>query len=212
METRRISKPGKIAGIVLAAGMGTRMGKMSGIMAGIPKQLLPLGGRPVLERVIQNGLAADLTPLILVLGHGANKILDTIFESRARVVINSRYKSGMSSSIRAGLAALGPRCDGAMFLLGDQPLVDSSVLKKLITAATDQTIVVPTFKGRKGNPVIFGRDFFPELDRLTGDIGGRVLFKAHPEKIIHVPVETRAVCLDLDTPEDYERLCQVEKD
>ena len=140
--------------------------------------------------------------------------------TQARVVINSRYKSGMSSSIRAGLAAVGPHCDGAMFLLGDQPLVTGTVLNALIKSYTKhacanhigQAIVIPTFQGKQGNPVIFGRHFFPELDRLTGGIGGRVLFKTRPEKIIHVPVETRAVCLDLDTPEDYERLCQGEKD
>ena len=207
MEIPRRPNPVKMAGIILAAGMGTRMGST--------KQLLPLGGRPVLERVIQNGLAADLDPLILVLGHEANKIMDTIFESRTRVVINSRYKSGMSSSIRAGLAAIGPHCQGAMFLLGDQPLVGTPILKLLIRSYTsrapsDQTIVIPTFQGKQGNPVIFGRHFFPELDRLTGDVGGRVLFKDHPEKIIQVPVETGAVCFDLDTPEDYERLCRKE--
>ena len=98
-----------------------------------------------------------------------------------------------------------------MFLLGDQPLVDSPVLKKLIKSATDQTIVVPTFKGKQGNPVIFGRSFFPELDRLSGDIGGRALFKAHAERINPVPVDTGTICFDLDTPEDYERLCQREE-
>ncbi len=206
METKRISKPGKMAGIILAAGMGTRMGTQGSI-----KQLLPLGGRPVLERVIQKGLAAGLTPLILVLGHQANAILHKVIVSQARVVINSRYKSGVSSSIRAGLAAVGPRCEGAMFLLGDQPLVDDATFKKLITAASCQKIVIPTFKGKKGNPVIFGRHFFPELNRLTGDIGGRVLFRAHPGKTVEVPVETNAICFDLDTPKDYERLCQQEK-
>ncbi len=208
MEISRPHKPAKVAGIILAAGMGTRMGAT--------KQLLPLGGQTVLEKVIQNGLAAGLTPLILVLGHGANRIMDTISLSQARVVINSRYKSGMSSSIRAGLAAVGPHCDGAMFLLGDQPLVTSAILKALIQSFTKQTdasqaIVIPTFRGKQGNPVIFGRHFFPELDRLTGDIGGRILFKAHPEKIIRLPLETGAVCFDLDTPEDYERLCRKEE-
>ncbi|MCP4722292.1 MAG: nucleotidyltransferase family protein [Desulfobacteraceae bacterium] len=211
METYPSPKPIKLAGIILAAGMGTRMGAT--------KQLLPLGGRPVLEKVIQNGLAAHLDPLILVLGYEANKIMDRLFLSQARVVINPRYKTGMSSSIKAGLAAIGPLCDGAMFLLGDQPLVDQSILKKLIQSYTNQahtnrphqTIVIPTFRGRQGNPVIFGRHFFPELNRLTGDIGGRVLFKTHPEKIIQVSVETNAICFDLDTPEDYETLCQHEE-
>ena len=216
-------KPAKIAGIILAAGMGTRMGST--------KQLLSLGGLPVLEWVIQNGLAANLDPLILVLGHEANKIMEMIVESRTRVVINSRYKSGMSASIRAGLAAVGPQCDGVMFLLGDQPQVPSPILKTLIQAFTsrgntdlpntnqahtnpidkNRAIVIPTFQGRQGNPVIFGRHFFPKLDRLTGDTGGRALFKTHPENIIRVPVNTDAVCFDLDTPEDYKRLCQREK-
>lgn len=213
MEIFRPHKPARIAGIILAAGMGTRMGAT--------KQLLPFKGQTILEAVIQKGLAADLDPLILVLGHGANKIMDTISLSQVRVVINPRYKSGMGSSIRAGLAAVGPRCDGAMFLLGDQPLVASAILKELIQAFTnqlptnqfhtDQAIVIPTFKGKQGNPVIFGRHFFPELDRLTGDMGGRVLFKTHPDKIIRLPVETHAVCFDLDTPEAYERLCKNEE-
>jgi len=218
MEIYPSPKPIKLAGIILAAGMGTRMGAT--------KQLLPLGGRPVLEKVIQNGLAAHLDPLILVLGHEANKIMDRLFLSRARVVINSKYKTGMSSSIKAGLAAIGPLCDGAMFLLGDQPQVPTAILKALIQSYTNQahtkrphtdrphtnqTIVIPTFRGRQGNPVIFGRHFFPELNQLTGDIGGRVLFKAHPEKIIQVPVETNAICFDLDTPEDYATLCQQEE-
>jgi molybdenum cofactor cytidylyltransferase len=97
-----------------------------------------------------------------------------------------------------------------MFLLGDQPLVDGPVLKKLIRAATRKSIVIPTFKGKQGNPVTFGRDFFPELDRLTNDIGGRALFRNHAEKIIPVPVETRAILMDLDTPEDYHWLCRQE--
>jgi molybdenum cofactor cytidylyltransferase len=200
MDPHCPASPVKIAGIILAAGMGTRMGRT--------KQLLPFEGRTVLEHVIQNGLAADLDPLILVLGHGANKILDTILVSRTQVVINSRHKNGMSTSIKAGLTAIGSSCEGAMFLLGDQPLVGPSILKKLIHAATGNTIVIPTFQGDRGNPVIFGRRFFPELNTLTGDIGGRVLFKDHPERISEVPVETNAVCFDLDTPEDYEILCQ----
>jgi len=223
MNPQGAHKTARIAGVILAAGMGTRMGST--------KQLLSLGGRPILECVIQNGLAADLDPLILVLGHEANKIMGVIVESRTRVVMNSRYKSGMSSSIRAGLAAVGPQCDGVMFLLGDQPLVGSPILKTLIQAFTIQgntdqahtdqmqndqshknrAIVIPSFQGRQGNPVIFGRHFFSKLDRLTGDIGGRALFKSHPENIIQVPVNTDAVCFDLDTPEDYERLCQREE-
>ena len=196
-----------LAGIILAAGMGTRMG--TGLCSA--KQLLPLGGRPVLARVIENGLAAGLDPLILVLGHQAQPIIAEVMAgvdvSRVIVVVNPLYKTGMASSIRVGLGAVGP-CDGAMFLLGDQPLVDSAILLKLIQAFSGSGIVMPTFQGRQGNPVIFGAEFFSQLQQLKGDRGGRVLFEAHGEKITRVPVETDGVCFDLDTPEDYSWLCQ----
>ena len=192
----------KIAGIILAAGMGTRMGTKL-----CPKQLLPLGERPVLAQVIQNGLAAKLDPLILVLGHKARSIMAGVDVSQTLVVVNPRYKTGMASSIGVGLGALPPDCDGAMFLLGDQPLVGTAVLLSLIDAFAPDRIVIPTFQGRQGNPVLFGACFFPQLAQLTGDVGGRVLFDDHPEKIIRVPVETHGVCFDLDTPEDYTILC-----
>ncbi len=199
-----------LAGIILAAGMGTRMG--TGLCSA--KQLLPLGGRPVLARVIENGLAAGLDPLILVLGHQAQPIIAEVMAgvdvSRVIVVVNPLYKTGMASSIRVGLGAVGP-CDGAMFLLGDQPLVDSAILLKLIQAFSGSGIVMPTFQGRQGNPVIFGAEFFSQLQQLKGDRGGRVLFEAHGEKITRVPVETDGVCFDLDTPEDYSWLCQQKK-
>lgn len=210
----------KLAGILLAAGMGTRMGKGMGQKIQVPKQLLPLAGRPVLGQVIHNGLAAGLDPLILVLGHEAPNIRGAVDVSRVHVVVNPGYKTGMASSIRAGLGAVATRCDGsrcdglgcdgAMFLLGDQPLVDTGVLLQLIRAFTGQGIVIPTFQGRQGNPVIFSADFFPQLRQLKGDVGGRVLFDAHPEAICRVPVETSGVCFDLDTPEDYQWLCQQE--
>ena len=200
----------RLAGIILAGGMGTRMG--TGLC---PKQLLPLEGRPVLARVIENGLAAGLDPLILVLGHQAQPIIAGVMAagitavdvSRVIVVVNPLYKTGMASSIRVGLGAVGP-CEGAMFLLGDQPLVDRPVLLKLIQAFSGSGIVMPTFQGRQGNPVIFGAEFFSQLQQLKGDRGGRVLFEAHGEQITRVPVETDGVCFDLDTPEDYSWLCQ----
>jgi len=194
----------KLAGIVLAAGMGTRMG--TSLCSA--KQLLPLGGLPILAHVIQNGLSANLDPLILVLGHQAQKIMGAVDVSRVRVVVNSFYRTGMAGSVRAGLRAVPPFCDGAMFLLGDQPLVDKAVLLKLIKAFTGSNIVIPSFGGRQGNPVIFGAGFFPQLQHLKGDRGGRVLFDAYPDHIRQVPVETDSVCFDLDTPEDYERLGQ----
>ncbi|RLB89243.1 MAG: molybdenum cofactor cytidylyltransferase [Deltaproteobacteria bacterium] len=196
----------KLAGIILAAGRGTRMGSE---LCGA-KQLLPLGGRPVLARVIENALAAGLDPIILVLGHKAQEIMAAVDVSQVRVVVNPLYKTGMAGSIRLGIGEVGPGCDGAMFLLGDQPLVDKAILLELINAFTSNSIVIPTFQGRQGNPVIFGAGFFPQLQQLKGDRGGRVLFEAHAQEIIRVPVETEGVCFDLDTPEDYHRLCQQE--
>ncbi|MBA3008957.1 MAG: nucleotidyltransferase family protein [Proteobacteria bacterium] len=194
----------KLAGIILAAGMGTRMG--TDLCRA--KQLLPLGGRAVLAHVVENALAAGLDPIILVLGHQAQEIMAAMDVSQVRVVVNPLYRTGMAGSVRAGLGAVPSFCDGAMFLLGDQPLVDKAVLLKLIKAFTGSNIVIPAFEGRQGNPVIFGAGFFSQLQQLKGDRGGRVLFDAYPDHIRQVPVETDSVCFDLDTPEDYERLGQ----
>jgi len=120
----------------------------------------------------------------------------------------------MASSIKAGLDYIigaeeassnkGP-CTGALFILGDQPRVPARVFTRLIreSASHPGRILIPTFEGEKGNPVLFDRRFFPELQSLPGDVGGRALFDRYPELVFHVPVSDAGICQDLDTWADY---------
>jgi len=200
----------RVVGIILAAGTGSRMGRT--------KQLLPFKGRPLLTHTIEQGLSAGLAPLILVLGHRADKIQARLSPFSLDLVINKDYQSGMSSSIRAGLERLnhlkGNPFRGALFLLGDQPLVNSETIQTILTEAGKfpGKIIIPTFRGRRGNPVYFDQCFFDPLRQLSGDTGGRDLFRQFPRAIHKLPVNTPGICLDVDTPKDYERLCQRTKE
>jgi len=194
-ETR---KP--IVGVILAGGGSSRLGR--------PKQLLPLGDRPVLAHTLAHALAADLDSVIVALGHEAATVQERIDFAGAQVVVNDAYREGQSTSLRAGLAALPPDTDAALFILGDQPLIGAAVHDALIAArrATGAPIVMPTYEGVRGNPVLIARELFPELAEVTGDQGARGVIRAHSAAVHEVAIPGPPLTDDLDTKEDYERL------
>lgn len=194
-----------IAGIILAAGTGSRMG-------GRTKQLLVFKGCPLVAHAVEKGLAAGFSPLILVLGYRAETIKKQMKAYSVSITFNPDYADGMATSLAAGLDRLdrdGP-VKGAIFLLGDQPLVKVQTLAALRGAAqkSSGSILIPTFNGRRGNPVYFDRCFFKELKQLSGDRGGRVLIHRYPHAVREISVNDPGICLDIDTPEAYENLCR----
>ncbi|WP_243372705.1 molybdenum cofactor cytidylyltransferase [Geotalea sp. SG265] len=190
----------KVAGIVLAAGSSTRIGQ--------PKQLLPFRGRTVIERVVDNALESALQVVTVVLGHEADRIKPLLERREVTIVVNDAYRAGQSTSLQAGLKALPGNADGALFLLGDQPLVTATTIDTIIEAfaETRPPIVIPSFDGRRGNPVLFSRETFPRMKTLRGDCGARGLFQEYASQIKSVEVHTPAILMDLDTEEDYRRL------
>ncbi len=192
----------KVAGILLAAGSSTRMGQ--------PKQLLPFRGRTVLEWVVDNALASALHRVIVVLGHEAEAMKPLLEQKKVTTVVNPRYGEGQSSSLKAGLRELAGDCEAALFLLGDQPLVTAKTIDRIIGVYADSPspIVIPTFGGRRGNPVLFSRVTFPRIEALRGDCGARALFQEYAGEISRVEVHTPSILFDLDTEEDYQRLLQ----
>lgn len=192
--------PGPIVGVILAAGSSSRLGR--------PKQLLPLGDRPVLAHTVANAAQSALDGLVVVLGHEAAAIRGQVPFGTARVVLNPDYRAGQSTSLRAGLAALPPDTAAALFILGDQPLIGPAVLDALLTAhrQTAAPIVMPTYDGQRGNPVLFARALFPELAAITGDQGARGVIRAHQPDVLEVPIPAPPPTDDLDTAEDYDRL------
>jgi molybdenum cofactor cytidylyltransferase len=189
--------PGLTAGIILAAGESKRMGR--------PKQLIDLGGRTMLQRVADAALASSLAPVYVVLGHEAEAVRASLAGRDVRIVLNPDYREGLGASVRVGVAALPDEVEAAMFLLGDQPGLSAAAIDALLAHAWPDGIVAPLADGRQGNPTLFGRRWFGELARCSGDRGGRSVIAAHPEALRLVEVE--ADLRDVDTPQDLAGLC-----
>ena len=190
----------KVAGIVLAAGQGTRMGQS--------KQLLPFRGRTILECVVDSALASSLHRVVVVLGHQADVIEPLLRNRGVTTVVNRLFPTGQSSSLKAGLQALSGESEAALFLLGDQPLISAQTMDLVVAAfdASRSPIVVPVYAGRRGNPVLFSRETFPRIERLSGDCGARPLFAEYAGRLLALPVPTPDILFDVDTEDDYRRL------
>ena len=194
-----------IGAVVLAAGRSSRMGE--------PKQLLALGGKTLLQRTLENVCASQAQDIVLVLGFAAQAITTQIEVEGVRVVINPDHQQGMGTSLRAGLAALDAQTQAALIVLADQPFVSPTTLDQIINhyQQSDGQIVIPTYRGFRGNPVLLDRSVFPEVMALSGDIGCRAIFGDHLDGIVKVPVGDIGILLDIDTPEDLARWQQFGK-
>lgn len=196
----------RVAGIVLAAGEGRRMGML--------KQLLPVCGKTMLETMVDTALASSLHRVVVVLGHQAELLAPLLEKRPVTVVINREYREGQASSLQAGLRALDTESDAALFLLGDQPLVSRETVDGIVTAFLKATtpIIAPFCGGRRGNPVLFGKETFPLLEDLQGDAGARGILIEHSDMVMPLPVEDSGVLFDVDTEEDYLRLLEIVHD
>jgi molybdenum cofactor cytidylyltransferase len=175
---------------------------------GQSKQLLHLGGEPILRHVLRSARMSRLGEVIVVLGHEAETIAGAIGDLGQKTVVNASYDKGQSTSIQAGLAAVNPDADAAMFLLGDQPGVTAAVIEALVDAyeLTKASVVQPNYGGIFGNPVVFGRELFADLHAVTGDTGGRDIIRANEVRRHVVRFALEAPPPDVDTPEAYAAL------
>jgi molybdenum cofactor cytidylyltransferase len=189
-----------IAAIILAAGQSSRMGQH--------KLLLPLLGKPLVLHVVENALAAGCAEVLVVVGYRAEAVRGLLTDEPVRVIENPAYAEGQSTSLRAGIAALAPQTAAAMILLGDQPLVNPAILRRLMQAWQDtaRPIVAPYYAGQRGNPVLFARVLFPELLSVTGDQGGREVLQRHAQEVEPVPIADTDAAQDLDTWQEYQAL------
>jgi molybdenum cofactor cytidylyltransferase len=193
----------RVGAIILAAGKSTRMGES--------KQLLRLGESTMLGQTLDNIRSAGVHELVLVLGSSAETIRQQLPAStfkELKVVVNETYGEGMASSLQEGLSALHPQIDAALIVLADQPFIRPETFCQIVDQyrSSDAQIVIPTYKGFRGNPVLLDRSVFPEIMALGGDIGCRAIFGSHLQGIVKVEVDDVGILLDIDNKADYERL------
>jgi len=190
-----------ISGLILAAGSSARLSR--------PKQLLDLGGKPVLEHVVAAALASALDEVVVVLGHRAEEIRSAVPEDeRVRVVVNPEHERGQSTSLAAGLRSLGPESEAAVVLLGDQPGTAPAAVAAVVAAYRDGLgpVVQASYGGRPAHPTLLARRVWAEVVAETaGDEGARSVLAARPEWRALVEVGG-APPDDIDTETDYERV------
>jgi molybdenum cofactor cytidylyltransferase len=188
-----------IAAVVLAAGLSRRMGQA--------KLLMPVGGRAIVRYVVESVLAGGVDLVWVVTGPDVEPIEAALAGLEVQIAVNPAPEEGQASSLRAGIAALPASVDAVLIALGDQPSLAPSIIPALLAArrTSPKLIVAPRYRDGQGNPVLFKREIFPELLRLTGDQGARPIIQKEPARVEWVDLDL-PMPPDVDTLDDYEKI------
>ncbi|HZD26728.1 MAG TPA: nucleotidyltransferase family protein [Alphaproteobacteria bacterium] len=192
----------RVAALVLAAGQSRRMGAAN-------KLLAEVDGAPMVQAAVDAALASSARPVLVVTGHQPDALRAALAGRDVTLIDNPRFADGLSTSLKAGIAAMPGDVDGVVVLLADMPRVRARHIERLLAAfkpAEGRAICVPTFRGKRGNPVLFGRALFAGIAGIAGDVGARQLIAAHEDMVVEVAMEDDAVLTDIDTPEALARL------
>jgi molybdenum cofactor cytidylyltransferase len=190
-----------VSAVVLAAGVAGSMREQ--------EALLPLRDQPVLQRVLEGALASKVREVVCVVSDLALARRHVTIENERLIwLVKYGADGGINSSLTAGLWAIDPKSDGVLFLAGDQPFIRSELIDALIERFENShaLIVAPSFQGQPRNPLLFRRDLFPNLLKLTGNRGARALFEKNRDRAELVPWGEEIPCIDFDVRADYERL------
>lgn len=185
------SMTARCGAIVLAAGMSRRMGSN--------KLIANLHGKPLVAHVVDAIAAAGLPAPIVVLGHAAYEIRVALEDRDVAFATAERHAEGMAHSLAAGIAAVPPDWESTIVCLGDMPRIAPDLLRRLAQESTPSAIVLPIFAGRRGNPVLWGRDYFGEIRSLKGDSGAKTLFARYADRITEIPWSDDSIHADVDT-------------
>ena len=188
-----------VAGVILAAGTSSRMGRN--------KLLLQLGDRSVLRRAVDTALAAGLNPVLVVVGHQRDQAEAELRDARCRLVVNPDYQAGVNTSLRTGIRAVPDGCPAAVVMLADMPLVTEAMLRTMLEQYRGgrAPLVVSSYEGVDAPPILYDRSLFDELRVLEGEGCGKKVVKRHTEEALRLPWPALALT-DLDLPADVERV------
>jgi CTP:molybdopterin cytidylyltransferase MocA len=188
----------RVVGIILAAGESRRMGRL--------KALLPFGEKTVIEQVIQSLLHAELAAVTVVLGHRAADIAAVIQPWPVQMLYNPNYQHGMTTSVQVALRDIMPIPDAYLLALVDQPHIASELIHQLLTACahTAKGVVIPTYHGKRGHPIILAARYRQDILALGPDQGLHLVTRGHPDDTLEIPVDTDDILRDMDYQTDYE--------
>ncbi|MBU0723395.1 MAG: molybdopterin-binding/glycosyltransferase family 2 protein [Alphaproteobacteria bacterium] len=193
-------KAPRIAALILAGGQSRRMGEIN-------KLLAEINGKPMVAQVVESVRASKAGAITVVTGHEGERVKAALPGDLA-FVDNPDYAGGLSTSLKAGIAALPADIDGVLVCLGDMPRILPAMIDRLIAAfdpVEGRAICVPTHKGKRGNPVLWGKRFLPEMAALAGDVGAKHLIGEHADLIVEVEMAEDGVLIDIDTPDALTR-------
>jgi molybdenum cofactor cytidylyltransferase len=194
-----------IAAVVLAAGRSRRMAPHNKLL------VTDRTGKAMISRVVDNVLSSNARPILVVTGHQAEQVQHALGGRPVRYVHAPDYAEGLSASLKAGIAAVPAECAAALVCLGDMPLVTGRMIDRLLSSYDPdegRLIVLPTFRGKQGNPMLWDRRFFPEILQISGDSGARFLLSKHIETVAEVEMADDAVLRDFDTTDSLATLPQ----
>ncbi len=195
---QKTKKTSTIAAILLAAGQSRRMGEQN-------KLLSEISERPMISYATTALREAGCKPIIVVLGHQADEVQAALADQDVIFTMNHDYASGIASSLATGIAALPDESSGVLIALGDMPRLTANHIGRLIAAfeqSEDETICVPVWRGKQGNPVLWDRTYFDEMADLDGDAGAKHLIGTHASFVQKVEMPDDAILMDIDTPEE----------
>jgi molybdenum cofactor cytidylyltransferase len=196
-------RPRKVAALVLAAGRSRRMAPLNKLM------VMDRAGQAMIARVVDNALASRARPVLVVTGHEHERVEEALSGRPVLMAHAEDYAEGLSASLKAGIAALPEDVEGVLVMLGDMPLVSPAMLDRIVAGFDPEegrAIVQPTFRGKQGNPVLWGREFFDEILAITGDVGARHLTGKHGDRLANVEMADDGVLRDFDTLETLKGL------
>jgi len=188
-----------ICAIVLAAGCSSRMGTQ--------KLLLPFGKSTVIAHIVSQLLESKVTKTYVVVGHKGDQIVEELTDKPVTVIHNTEYKTGMLSSVRAGIRDIPQEYGAILIALGDQPSITTKLINKMVQSfsATDKKIIVPKYNGKRGHPILLSTIFKNEILTNFDDIGLRGILRAHDSDVYEMTVTDQSVIADMDYPQDYQQ-------
>ena len=192
-----------ISSILLAAGQSKRM-------LGENKLIKDVKGIPLIKYALNNILKSNVNEIIIILGY-QNETIEKLIDktSRVKFVFNSNYKEGISSSIKKGIKNLSEKNEAFFISLGDMPSINYNTYNQLIKYSKDKKVIVPLFKGQKGNPVLFPKSFEKKLLSIEGDSGAKKMLEINKKEVLNLEIDDPGIIKDLDVPSDFNSLNKI---